>query len=58
MYGAKNSITKSVDFILNFENPCTDTDFVNIMPPMLLDLDYTIMSGPKVYTHESFTVST
>ena len=59
MYGTNNAATSSVDFDVTFENPCVDTDFVNIEAPgTLSDLEYPITSGAKQYTHEAFTVST
>ena len=42
-YGTNNAITESVDFDVTFENPCVDTDFVNIVAPASLsDLEYPI----------------
>lgn len=49
-YGASNpSVTATFSFNLNFDNPCTDSDYVSIQCVSLPDLDYIINSGRQTY---------
>ena len=57
-YGTNDAATAEVDFIVNFKNPCVDTDFVNVVAPDLPELTYAILSGSKVFSHPAFTVAT
>lgn len=54
-------MSDSRKFDLNFNNPCIDTEFVNILPPnpLLQDQDYIIHATAELFpVHEPFKVST
>ena len=57
-YTTTEEIEVSSTFIVNFFNPCIDTDFVTIENAPFDTLYYTIDGEAETFTHQEFTVVT
>ena len=52
--GTPTTVKKKI--MLTCKNPCIDTEFVNIIPPALNELEYEIGSGPLEDEHDEWTI--
>ena len=51
-YGTNHEKEVNSSFKVNFFNPCIDTDFVNIENAPFSNIEYTIGSIAKTFTHQ------